>query len=397
MCTTVLAFAYCTHKVYESTVKYFSYPVTTSIRRQYVDNLTFPAVTFCNLNDMRLSMLNNTLLDRAILDNNLLVNLTHKDFQLPHKSAHKLEEMLIECSFDGHTCSHKNFTAFSMIDDKCFTFNPGKEGHELLKVTGSGYRRSLLLTLNIQHYDYYRDRTNGGIHLILHGHEETPIRSHGLYLPPGFSSYIQIDKKVIWRLEPPYPPHCGSLNLLHHGKYSVDACWLEQLTQYVYSNCTCKASFMPGNATNCNGPQAEACMWPKWEEFAQSKMADCPIPCKQDVFQYKSTSRTLFPSERYAHQLKESMAHQPHMKKVLRNVKNNDVTAFMKDNLLRVVIFYDDLSYEFQVDKPGYDLPLFLGDIGGQVGLFVGASALSYFEVVDCLGMIIYSMMFESE
>ena len=85
------------------------------------------------------------------------------------------------------------------------------------------------------------------------------------------------------------------------------------------------------------------------------------------------------------------------MKKVLRNVKNNDVTAFMRDNLLRVVIFYDDLSYEFQVDKPGYDLPLFLGDIGGQVGLFVGASALSYFEVVDCLGMIIYSMMFESE
>ena len=51
--TTCLAFAYCTHKVYESTVKYLSYPVTTSIRRQYVSNLTFPAVTICNLNDMR--------------------------------------------------------------------------------------------------------------------------------------------------------------------------------------------------------------------------------------------------------------------------------------------------------------------------------------------------------
>ena len=81
------------------------------------------------------------------------------------------------------------------------------------------------------------------------------------------------------------------------------------------------------------------------------------------------------------------------MKEAIRRAR--DVKGFMRNNLLRLIIFYDDLSYEFQVDKPGYDLPLFLGDIGGQMGLLVGASTLSYFEVMDCLAMMIYSLFFE--
>ena len=71
---------------------FFRYPVTTSVRRQYVDKLLFPAITFCNMNDMRLSMMNNTMIDRAILDRSLLFNVTYEDFLHRVKAAHKLGE-----------------------------------------------------------------------------------------------------------------------------------------------------------------------------------------------------------------------------------------------------------------------------------------------------------------
>ena len=37
-----------------------------------------------------------------------------------------------------------------------------------------------------------------------------------------------------------------------------------------------------------------------------------------------------------------------------------------------------------------------LGDVGGQIGLFVGASVLSYFQFLDCITLIIYAKFFQT-
>ena len=63
-------------KVYQSTVNYLDYPFNTARMRRYVDEIEFPAVSFCNLNDMRLSVIEGTLIDAAILDHNLLKNVS---------------------------------------------------------------------------------------------------------------------------------------------------------------------------------------------------------------------------------------------------------------------------------------------------------------------------------
>lgn len=41
-------------------------------------------------------------------------------------------------------------------------------------------------------------------------------------------------------------------------------------------------------------------------------------------------------------------------------------------------------------------LILHLGDIGGQIGLFIGAGVMSYFEFVDCLLLVIYARFAQS-
>ena len=196
---TVAACGYALHKVYESTVNYLNYPFSTARMRKYVDELEFPAVSFCNLNDMKFSVLNGTKVDEAILDHTKMDQVTAEEYRnITLGAAHKIEEMLVSCTFNGQPCSAKNFTLFYwMQGDLCFTFNSGKSGHNVLSVSGTGIARGLQVILNIQHYEYYRDRMLAGVHLILHGQDETPVRIRGPVIPPGFTTYMQIEKKKV--------------------------------------------------------------------------------------------------------------------------------------------------------------------------------------------------------
>ncbi|XP_064643335.1 uncharacterized protein LOC135497392 isoform X2 [Lineus longissimus] len=58
-------------------------------------------------------------------------------------------------------------------------------------------------------------------------------------------------------------------------------------------------------------------------------------------------------------------------------------TNFYKENFLQMDVFYRKLSYELVEQQKAYDIFALLCDIGGSMGLFVGASALTVFEVID--------------
>ncbi|NP_001296594.1 acid-sensing ion channel 1-like isoform X1 [Hydra vulgaris] len=391
---TIAAFAYAMQKVYESTMNYFSYPFYTVRMRMYVNQIDFPAISFCNLNDIKFSAMNGTIVDDAVVTQNHEANITGEEYRSYNQAArHTLNEMLVDCDFEGKKCSHKNFTEFSwMQGESCFTFNSGKPPHTLLKVKGAGINRSLKLTINVQHYDYYRDKMDSGIRLILHGQDETPVKMSGLTVPPGFTTYIQIEKKTIINLEAPYKTKCGSVKLKYFDSYSMHTCWLEQLTDYVYKTCNCKDYFMPGDIPICSFDLLYNCAWPEWETFDKQKLYQCPLPCKIDSYEV-SLSRALFPTGLYASSLANDLRKYQQVPIALKS--KTDELIFMRENLLRLVIYYDDLAYELVEQKPSYNTLLWLGDVGGQIGLFIGAGVMSYFEFIDCLAMVIYTRFFE--
>ncbi|KTF86701.1 hypothetical protein cypCar_00017635 [Cyprinus carpio] len=53
------------------------------------------------------------------------------------------------------------------------------------------------------------------------------------------------------------------------------------------------------------------------------------------------------------------------------------------DNFLVLDIFFEALNYETIEQKKAYDVAGLLGDIGGQMGLFIGASVLTILEILD--------------
>ncbi|NP_001296656.1 acid-sensing ion channel 1-like [Hydra vulgaris] len=390
---TIAAFGYAVQKVYESTLNYFSYPFSTARMKIHVNQMDFPAVSFCNLNDFRYSATKGTKLDKAILSNDKKSISGEEYLNITLKARHKIEEMLVDCEFDGNKCSVHNFTEFNWNQGElCFTFNSGKFPHSLLKVNGVGMKRSLVLTINVQHYEYYGDELDAGIHLILHDQEETPIKKRGPVIPPGFTTYIQVEKKTILNLESPYKTKCGSIKLKYFDSYSMHTCWLEQLTDHVYKICKCKDFFMPGEIKVCSFEVLENCTWKEWAKFDNYKLHTCPLPCKIDSYEM-SLSRALFPTARYASSLANRFRKLPHVLNTVKSISND--LLFMRENLLRVVIYYNDLSYELLEQKPNYDTLVWLGDVGGQIGLFVGAGVMSYFEIIDCLVLIIYTRFFQ--
>ncbi|XP_016122911.1 acid-sensing ion channel 2 [Sinocyclocheilus grahami] len=57
--------------------------------------------------------------------------------------------------------------------------------------------------------------------------------------------------------------------------------------------------------------------------------------------------------------------------------------ACVRDNILVLDVFFEALNYETIEQKKAYEVAGLLGDIGGQMGLFIGASILTILELFD--------------
>ena len=61
----------------------------------------------------------------------------------------------------------------------------------------------------------------------------------------------------------------------------------------------------------------------------------------------------------------------------------NFVFYIFSDNFAHVDIFYPELSVEQMIEVPSFELLSLLGEIGGFLGLLLGASVLTVCEVLD--------------
>ena len=376
-------------KLHQSTTKYFSYPFTTKNTIKYCDKQDFPAVSICNLNDLRLSKLKGTLLHQVLETRKQTggeLNLSSFSDGQYHittlQAGHQIEHMLVKCEMLGVPCTSKNFTYFHQTQgDCCYTIN-GRYS-KIANVDKNKRHKSLILELNIENYEYY-DVETAGLRLILHDQKETPVDMRGILLPPGFTSLIEIKKLKTLNLQKPYKTNCGSIALHYFTHYSQSACELEMLTLHLVSKCHCKVQFMPGDGRICSVKELANCTWPTWEKFAKLP-SKCPLACETVHFE-PMVSFGQYPSNALADAKAKEFGLQG-------NVQENRM--FIRDNFLRVEISYGSMTYSVTEQSPSYDLMVLVSDIGGQLGLFLGTSILTYAEFFDLIIMVIYTKYFE--
>ena len=104
----------------------------------------------------------------------------------------------------------------------------------------------------------------------------------------------------------------------------------------------------------------------------------CPAECDQDVLTFRTEiSTSEFPTRSYAYKLANDR--REHFRKLFRT--ENITFDMVKKSTARVFIHFEDLAAETVVEFPSIVLIDLVANLGGILGLFTGASILSFVEI----------------
>ncbi|XP_075406360.1 acid-sensing ion channel 3 [Tenrec ecaudatus] len=414
----LLSLAAFLYQVAERVRYYGEFHHETALDERESHLLTFPAVTLCNLNPLRRSRLTpNDLhwagpallgldpaehaaflraLGRPPAPPGFMPSPTFDMAQLYARAGHSLDDMLLDCHYRGQPCGPENFTTIFTRMGQCYTFNSGADGAELLTTPSSGMGNGLELMLDVQQDEYlpvWRDTEETpfevGVRVQIHSQEEPPLIDQlGFGAAPGYQTFVSCQQQQLNFLPPPWgdcssvpldPPDlelepAGPLGSPHprpgpRSPYSLMGCRLVCESRYVTRKCGCRMMHMPGGAPVCNPQQYKDCANPALDAMLRKDSCACPNPCTS-IRYAKELSMVQIPSRASARYLAR---------------KHNRSEAYLRENVLVLDIFFEVLNYEMVEQKKAYEVSELLGDIGGQMGLFIGASLLTILEILDYL------------
>ncbi|XP_067869390.1 acid-sensing ion channel 2 isoform X2 [Heterodontus francisci] len=389
-----------------------SFPSHTRFHMEWTKELNFPALTICNNNPIRFYQLTKSDLYYAgqwlgLLNENrtarpLVTELIKEDRQqwfqklsdfrlfLPPRSfegisldfmdrlGHQLDDMLLSCKYRGDVCGPQNFTSVFTRYGKCYMFNSGSDDKPLLTTVQGGTGNGLEIMLDIQQDDYLpvwgeaEDTTfEAGIRVQLHTQSEPPfVHELGFGVAPGFQTFVSTQEQRLIYLPPPWGDcQSSAVNTDFFPSYSITACRIDCETRYLVENCNCRMVHMPGDAHYCTPEQYKECVEPTLALLAEMTNCLCKIPCYLTRYN-KELSMVKIPSRTSAKYLEK---------------KFNKTEKYISENILVLDVFFEALNYETIEQKKAYEVAGLLGDIGGQMGLFIGASILTILELFDYL------------
>uniref|UniRef100_A0A673YV87 Acid-sensing ion channel 1 n=1 Tax=Salmo trutta TaxID=8032 RepID=A0A673YV87_SALTR len=379
-----------------------SSPVHTKAHMVYAKRLVFPAVTICNQNLLIPDMLTPGNDHDSIISSNeppwsplsRILDFNHflppplesqpSMLQLLDRLGHQMEEMLLYCRFQGEVCGPRNFSTIFTRYGKCYTFNSGQDNRPLLVTMKGGMGNGLELMLDIQQDEYLpvwgeTDETSfeAGIKVQIHTQDEPPfIDQLGFGVAPGFQTFVSCQEQRLTYLPPPWGD-CKStpMDSDFFNTYSLTACRIDCETRYLVENCNCRMVHMPGDAPYCTPEQYKECADPALDFLVErdNDYCVCETPCNMTRFG-KEMSFVKIPSKASAKYLAK---------------KYNKTEQYIADNILVLDIFFEALNYETIEQTKAYEFAGLLGDIGGQMGLFIGASILTILELFDYLYEVI--------
>ncbi|XP_030077307.1 LOW QUALITY PROTEIN: acid-sensing ion channel 2-like [Microcaecilia unicolor] len=391
---------------------WLSFPSHTTMHLEWSRELAFPAVTLCNNNPVRFYRLSKSDLYHAgqwlglLLANRtarpLLLDLLSEDRRkwfrkladfrlfLPPRSfdgiswdfmdrlGHQLEDMLLSCKYRGEQCGPHNFSAVFTRYGKCYMFNSGQDGHPLLTTVKGGTGNGLEIMLDIQQDEYLpiwgdKEETTfeAGVKVQIHSQSEPPfVQELGFGVAPGFQTFVATQEQRLIYLPPPW----GECRAAEMGSdffpvYSITACRIDCETRYIVENCNCRMVHMPGDAPFCTPEQYKECAEPALGLLAEkdSNYCICRMPCNLTRYS-KELSMVKIPSKTSAKYLEKRF---------------NKSEKYISENVLILDVYFEALNYETIEQKKAYEVAGLLGDIGGHMGLFIGASILTILELFD--------------
>ncbi|XP_038055166.1 acid-sensing ion channel 2-like [Patiria miniata] len=395
LCLLLAGLGMVTYQIAKSITYFQSWPVMVNVEVVYPDDLIeFPSVTICNFNMFKKSAVEMygpefvEFINLAYPVGMMNSNQTQPDFmkfndfdlnQFYMDTGHLKEDMILECSWQGQPCGHDDFISILTDFGMCHTFNSRTKGMAVRRIKHRGSRFGLRLRLNVETDQYMPGpRDSVGVKVSLHHQDDIPkgmAKDLGFALSPGTYNLAEVSMSKIKNQPHPYGK-CGSKQLKHVEMYSVMACILDCQADYVIKMCRCKDAFMPGDVLVCSPHQLQTCLNPQMEMFISSFESNCacPVPCERTMYSTMLSSG-IFPARHVAMAMDKEF---------------NMSMDYSRNNLLELMVYFEELKYTQITQQPAYTLEGLLSDIGGSMGLFMGVSILTIFELMDVFRKAFY-------
>lgn len=202
-------------KLKDGIIRFQSYPFTTKANTLYVNDLDFPAISICPINNLNAERFQGTILDRIYKEHGFPIstNWTDPGFDVDGdtlvdamiNSSFKISELTHECDFVSRDTEHPfeatrdcgphNFTSFLTENGEvCFTVNSGKDNHPMMNVDQPGLRYAYELKFDMRSEEAVITHPYNGIRIILHEQKESPLSKTGFVLKTGAKSFVMMHK-----------------------------------------------------------------------------------------------------------------------------------------------------------------------------------------------------------
>ncbi len=164
-------------------------------------------------------------------------------------------------------------------------------------------------------------------------------------------------------------------------------CFYTCVAKYLAENCSCYVNgYYKFNAKiPCDSSQESTqCYFDLFKEVRDNKNKycgdECPLECQR--FEYiTSVSSASFDSDYYAIKLLD----EPFVKRKYPNISSTE----LKENMISFYLYFNSLQYEEFQQLPAMSFVDLVSSFGGTLGLFIGASFISFFELFEGSALVL--------
>ncbi|CAD5227422.1 unnamed protein product [Bursaphelenchus okinawaensis] len=295
-------------------------------------------------------------------------------------------ELIKMCSFDSKQCDiEKEFKLhLDPTFGNCFIFNGDPKKNQTSSRAGPSYGLRLLVSVDAA--DYLPTTEAKGVRITIHDSNEWPFpETFGYSAPTGAVSSFGLSTRQVHRLA------VGGDDCVHEGehtrgyiysnhKYEPEGCYKScyQNKMIHEVHCADPRYPTPHNGTRyCNtlDHYERDSLVKASLEFTRSKYlmarCGCKHPCEHNVYTTTYSSARLMPAAFSTN----------HCKQKGTKKEGDCIESFDPSQTVMLEIYYEQMSYEILTEREAYSFVNFLSDVGGQAGLWLGASVITVFEI----------------
>ena len=314
------------------------------------------------------------------------------------------------CTFDDVSCKSQTLS-FPLLGSY-LQFNGGRRSTQ--KKPGPAHGLSMILNINESDYSNLFRSGYGVLVYISKSYFITYplLQNKGIAAAPGTLTRIKMKKKETLRLKDPYPDRCTNKTFVQSLKgfhfkfglrYSLDFCKFNALLRSQMASCgvidaqfnSLVDRYMIKEKSNVSLFSISNNKSETEENWRCLKMItlenienDCSLLCNDEEYEY-SVSSLRWPNSEEAIELLTEMRRRYSASSDVQNWTVDDIYK----NLVKIEVFFSDFEVEVVEHVPAYGWDEFVSDLGGQVGLWIGASVYSAVEIVSFLLSLLYCLM----